>query len=205
MLRREHRAREPLRHGRRHAAEQLAGDPRAEEHDQIGDVPADAARTSLNTSAPERREDPPQADAAGVEEAPERDHRQGRSEQDRDLADAEQELAEVARAREDDDRAEQRREVHERHPADGRAEGEIQARPQQPRPAGSAPRSATRSALPARVSSSSRGSAPICASRASTRSAPLRMRVRASMRLRGREPPRGSRPVWRLAAPSGGK
>ena len=45
-----------------------------------------AVRTSLNTS-PERGENPPQADPAGLEEAAQWDHRQRRSQQDGDLAD----------------------------------------------------------------------------------------------------------------------
>ena len=56
-----------------------------------------ADSTPFEDERPERREDPPEPDAAGAEEAAERDHRQRRREQDRDLADAEQ-PEEVARA-----------------------------------------------------------------------------------------------------------
>src|SRR5919201_799282 len=79
---------------------------------------------------PERGQDPPKTDPAGVEEAPQRDHRQRGSEQDGDLADT-KERAEVACAREDDERRQQDREVRERHPAHRRPEREVQGRPQQ--------------------------------------------------------------------------
>ena len=127
---REHRAREPLGDGRRHAAPQLAGDPRAEEHDEIRDVPASRGADVAEHERPERGEDPPQADPAGREETPQRDHRQRRSEQDGDLA-GKEELSEVPGPREHDDRPEQDHEVHERHPADGRSEREIEGRPEQ--------------------------------------------------------------------------
>ena len=114
---------------RRDRAQDLAGDPRSEEHDDVRDVPADRRPDVAEHERAERGEDPPQADAAGVEEPAERDHRQRRREQDVDLADAEQ-PREVARAREHDDRTEQDGEVHERHQPDRRSEREIQRSPQ---------------------------------------------------------------------------
>ena len=67
---------------------------------------------------------------AGVEEATERDHRQRRREQDVQQVHAQQ-LGEVARAREDADRAEQHDEVDERHDADRRSEAEVEDAPEQ--------------------------------------------------------------------------
>ena len=88
-----------------------------------------ADRDVAEHERPERGEDPPQADAAGVEESAERDHRQRRREQDVDLADPQQQR-EVARAREHGDRTEQDAEVHERHHTDRRSEREVQRPPQ---------------------------------------------------------------------------
>ena len=118
-------------HGQRlpDRADDLARDPRSEEDDDERDVPADRRPDVAEHERPERRENPPQADAAGVEESAERDHRQRRREQDVDLAHPEQ-PREVARAREDDDRTEQDAEVHERHHADRRSEREVQRAPQ---------------------------------------------------------------------------
>ena len=116
----EHRAREPLRDARR-ATQELSGDPRAEEHDQVRDVPASRGSDVAEHERPERGEDPPQADPAGVEESPQRDHRQRRSEQDGDLA-HKQESGEVPGTREDEDRGQQDREIHERDPAHRRPE-----------------------------------------------------------------------------------
>jgi hypothetical protein len=127
---REHRGREPLGDRRRVRAEQLPREPRAEEHDEVGEVPAHGAPDVAEHERPERGEDPPQPDPAGGEEAAERDHRERRREQDRELAD-EQERAEVPRAREDDDRREQDHGVRERHPADRGAEREVEGRPDQ--------------------------------------------------------------------------
>ena len=107
----------------------LARDPRSEEHDEVRDVPADRRPDLAEHERPERGENPPQADAAGVEESAERDHRQRRREQDVDLAHPEQ-PREVARAREHGDRTEQDAEVHERHHTDRRSEREIQRPPQ---------------------------------------------------------------------------
>ena len=67
----------------------LADDPRSEEHDEEGDVPACRRADVTENERPERRENSPQPDAARVEESAERDHRQRRREQDVDLADPE--------------------------------------------------------------------------------------------------------------------
>ena len=99
----QHRAREPFGDGRRHAAEQRPGDPRPEEHDEPRDEPASGGSDVAEHERPERGEDSPQTDSAGVQEAPERDHGQRGSQQDRDLTDTE-ELTEVPAAREDDER-----------------------------------------------------------------------------------------------------
>ena len=66
----EHRAREPLGDGRRNPTQQLSGEPRAEEHDEVRDVPASRGSDVAENERPERGEDPPQADPAGGEEAP---------------------------------------------------------------------------------------------------------------------------------------
>ena len=107
----------------------FARDPRSEEHDDVRDVPAHRRPDVAEHERPERGENSPQADAAGVEESAERDHRQRRREQDVDLAHPEQ-PREVARAREHGDRTEQDAEVHERHHTDRRSEREIQRPPQ---------------------------------------------------------------------------
>ena len=90
----EHRAREPDGNSRRHAAQQLSGDARAQEHDDPRDVPATRGSDVAEHERSERGEDSPQTDSAGIEEAPERHHRQSRSEQDRHLTHVE-ELVEV--------------------------------------------------------------------------------------------------------------
>src|SRR5262245_31633299 len=126
----EHRGGEPARDGGLHAAVQLSREPRAEEHDEIRDVPARRVADVAEDQRTERSEDPPEADPSGGEEPTQRDHRERRGEQDRDLAD-EQKPVEVPRAREDHDRSEQRQEVSEWHPSHRRAEGEIQPRPRQ--------------------------------------------------------------------------
>jgi hypothetical protein len=107
---------------------QTGSGSRSEEHDEIRDVPAGRRPDLAEHERSERGENPPQADAAGVEEPPERDHRQGRREQDGELAHQE-EPREVARAREHEERAEQNGEVHERYHADGRSEREIERPP----------------------------------------------------------------------------
>ena len=58
------------------ATQQLAGDARAEEHDDVRDVPASRGSDVAEHERSERGEDPPQADPAGVEEAAQRDHRE---------------------------------------------------------------------------------------------------------------------------------
>ena len=109
-------------------ADDLARETRSEEDDEPRDVPAHRRSDVDEHERPERGKNPPQADAAGVEESAERDHRQRRREQDGDLAHAEQ-PGEVARAREHGDRAEQDAEVHEWHNTDRRSEREIQRPP----------------------------------------------------------------------------
>ena len=128
MFRAEHRGREPTGRRRPDRAEDLARDPRSEEHDDPRDVPADRRPDIAEHERPERGENAPQADAAGGEKSAERDHRQRRREQDGDLAHPE-EPGEVARAREDDQCTEQDAEVHERHHTDRRSECEIQRPP----------------------------------------------------------------------------
>jgi hypothetical protein len=126
----EHRAREPFGDRRRHATDQLSDDARAEEHDEVRDVPASRGSDVAEHECPEGGENPPQTDPAGVEEAPQRDHRERGSEQDGDLADT-QEVAELPCTREDDDRRQEDREVRERYPSHRRAEREIEGRPEQ--------------------------------------------------------------------------
>ena len=99
----EHRGREPAGNTRRHATQQLSSNARAEEHDEVSGIPASRAADVAEHERGERRQDSPQTDPAGVEEASQRDHRQRRSKQDGQLADT-QEGAEVPCAREDDDR-----------------------------------------------------------------------------------------------------
>ena len=64
---------------------------RPEEDDQEGDEPSDARSRAAEDECAERRHDAPQADAAGGQEAADRDHRQRRCEQDRQELDMEQE------------------------------------------------------------------------------------------------------------------
>ena len=93
----EHRGREPPRHlraRRGRPSSPAIPEPRNTIANATYQRTADA--TLSNTSAPSGAEDPPEPDAAGAEEAAERDHRQRRREQDRDLAHAEQ-PREVAR------------------------------------------------------------------------------------------------------------
>ena len=177
-VQRQHRAREPDGQRRRDRVDDLARDPRAEEDDDVRDVPAGRRPDVAEHERRERGENPPQADAAGGEESAERDHRQRRREQDVDLADPEQ-PREVARAREHDDRAEQDAEVHERHHTDRRSEREIQ-RPHSAATGRINTEIRTSSAFRARRSSSSWGSAPTSARRAVTRSIAARIRPRAS-------------------------
>ncbi len=125
----QHRAREPDGQRRPDWADHLARDSRSEKHDDERDVPAGRRPDAAEHERPERGENSPEADAAGVEESAERDHRQRWREQDVDLAHPEQ-PREVARAREHGDRTEQDAEVHERHHTDRRAEREIQRTPQ---------------------------------------------------------------------------
>ena len=125
----QHRGREPAGWRRLDRADELARDTRSDKHDEIGHVPASPRPDVAEHERRERGEDPPQADAAGVEKSAERDHRQRRRQQDGDLAHPEQ-PREVARAREHGDPTEQHAEVHQRHHADRRPEGEIERPPQ---------------------------------------------------------------------------
>ena len=116
----------------------LARDAPPEEDDEERDVPADADPHALNTSAPSGARIPQMPTPAGADEAAEQDHRQLRREQDVDRP-----RAGAGRSPgpgEDGDRAEQDREVHERHQTRRRPEREIERRPRAARPAGSAPR-----------------------------------------------------------------
>ena len=179
----QHRAREPAGQRRPDRPDELARDPRAEEHDDVRDVPAGRRPDLAEHERPERGEDPPQADAAGGEEPAERDHRQRRREQDVDLAHPEQ-PREVARAREHGDRTEQDRRSTRAAPHRPAIRTRDTAPPRAPRPGRINTEIRTSSALRARRSSSSWGSAPTSARRAVTRSAAARIRLRVASRRR---------------------
>ena len=104
--------------------------PHAEEDRQERDVPADAGAHAAEDERAHRGEDAPDADARGGDEPAERDHRQGRREQDVEELDA-QEQVEVSRPGEDRDRADRDGEVHEREHTGRRPEREVEAAPQQ--------------------------------------------------------------------------
>ena len=172
----QHRAREPDGQRRPERADHLARESRTEEHDDERDVPAGRRPDAAEHERPERGENSPEADAAGVEEPAERDHRQRWREQDVELAHPEQ-PREVARAREHGYGAEQDGEVDERHHTDRRAECEIQRTPQRG-DRQDQHRDQDQQRLAARRSSSSWGSAPTSARRAVMRSAAARIRSR---------------------------
>ena len=138
----EHRGREPAGRGRRPSAEQLPGDPRPEEDDDVGDVPASGRSDVAEHEGAERSEDAPQArrppesrkppsgiiDSVGASRMSSRLTRSSWAR---------------SRVREKTaDRAEQHEEVDDRHEADRRSEAEVEDAPEQRRSAGSASRSA---------------------------------------------------------------
>ena len=109
--------------------DELAREPRYEEHDDERDEPAGRRRTSLKTRAPSGARMPHRPTPPAATKPP-NDHRDRRREQDVDQRHQE-EPREVARAREHGDRTEQDGEVDERHHTDRRAEREVQRAPDQ--------------------------------------------------------------------------
>ena len=70
--------------------EEFAGDPRAQKHDSHATYQRAALADTAEHERGEGREDAPQADATGVDEPAQRDHRERRREEDGDLGDPEQ-------------------------------------------------------------------------------------------------------------------
>ena len=110
----------------------LPDDPRAEERRPTRHTSAAASRTSVKTSAARAARGSPISRRPPRGEPTERDHREGRRQQDRHLASPPHQ-AEVARSREEDDRAGHDREVGEWHEPHRRPEREVQRPPQRDR------------------------------------------------------------------------
>ena len=126
---RQHDGREPRRQ-RGAGAQDLARDAAREEDSQERHVPADAGAYAAEDERAHRGEDAPDADAGGRDETAERDHRQGRREQDVEELDA-QEQIEVSRPSEDRDRPDRDDEVHVGERTGRRPEREVEGAPQQ--------------------------------------------------------------------------
>ena len=127
---REHRAREPLGHLGLDAAEQLAGDPRAEEHDHERDVPANPARTPLKTSAPSGARMPHRPTPAASRNPPSGIIERVGASRIATWA-TRSSWANDRACGEDEDRAQQDCAVGQWHVADRRSEGQVEDRPQQ--------------------------------------------------------------------------